>query len=309
MFAVAGRGRRGGGRLRTRGGGDGRGRRGRGRHGRHRHRGRVFRRRAGRVKREGAALRGLHHGGRERVAVAVRAGRAAARLTRRFQDRRPRRRELFLELKVFTLQAVDRLHQVRAVHLVVQRLRRQRARELADARLDALQDETRLLRARSQLAVATVVVDRRDRILDVFLIKDARLEMRLRRSPAALVDHLEKERQSLLLAPHAQQLLAAPVIRVLHLRRVGHVRARLAARVQKRHSGEGGDENQGRKTAAQGANEKEKHEPYDPRTGKWELNEKSTGPSLATRPQTQILNGPRPHLRPPPRPSRPSHRT
>jgi len=72
------------------------------------------------------------------------------------------------------------------------------------------------------------MVDGGDGILQVLLVEQPGLEVRLGRVVTAFVDDLQEGAQRLLVAPLAEQFLAAPVIGVVDLAAKGRAIARLA---------------------------------------------------------------------------------
>jgi hypothetical protein len=118
------------------------------------------------------------------------------------------RGQLGLELFVLALQVVELIVELEFHARVLQRVRRQGAGEFALGGVDLLPDQLGLFGVGLQLTVLAEMVDGEDGVLDMLLVKQTGLEVRLGRIVAALGDDLEEGGERLLIAALADELLA-----------------------------------------------------------------------------------------------------
>jgi hypothetical protein len=105
-----------------------------------------------------------------------------------------------------------------------------RAGEFPGGGVDLSADLFRLGGIDTQVAEPAVMVNRGQRILHMPLVKDARLEVGFGRVVgAALGDHLQEFLESIAIAPLANEILATPERRFVHLGGVRIGRTRLAS--------------------------------------------------------------------------------
>ncbi len=121
-------------------------------------------------------------------------------------------RVLRFQVFVFLAKSLHNIAHVEALQ-VFHRLRGQGACEIARRSIDALTDQIGLRAVRFQFAIAAVMINRRDRIVHVILIEQAKLEVRLRGIvKPAVFDHFLKLGQRFLIAALSLQLLRPTII-------------------------------------------------------------------------------------------------
>jgi len=128
-------------------------------------------------------------------------------------------REIGLEPLIFPAEALDLLVGVETgVDRIIERIAGKGAGKFAFGGIDPLPHQIGLRGVGLELAKFPVVKNRRNRVLDVLLVQQARLEVRLGSILAPFLDDFEKRAQRLLISPLAKELLATAVAGVIALR-------------------------------------------------------------------------------------------